>query len=657
MTARRLLLLILLALTVAAPLWAAEQQDTTMDDVVVTASRSAEQRRCISANITTIDSAELRSSTSRSVGEVLAEKGLGHIHAYPGALTSIGIRGFRTDSHGNDLLGHVLILLDGRRAGSGNATKFLTKNVERIEIIRGPGAVQYGSSGMGGVVNIITRKGDKNSLFVAGGVGSFNASEGSIGGTANLDGVDFAGAFTRRSRDAYNSGDDKRYNNTDLDEQTAVSAQLGYTFATNQRVGIIYTSSEVEDAGSPSYFSEIDYDDTTDKDNWSIDFKYTGSSAAGRVNWMARYFFGKDKNLWRDPPASDPSAWGFDDGIPSKNETEQKGAQAQVSATFATTTITVGFDWLDYEVKNTWTPEKSTYENPALFLLGRTSLLDERLTISYGLRYDWYAVEMKNPKGRDEDQSNATPQIGVAFMLNDHLKLRAQYAEGFMMPAADQLAADYYNWGSHYVGNDDLDPESSKTWEGGIDYSANALNVSLTYFYTDFEDKIVSSRLANGDRSWDNSGDATISGFETALSYDIGLALKLAWEIRPYFSATFLDEYDDDKTHADLMYVSQTTYSAGIGVGDGDGFACRFNVAYASSQDVQDWESAYGAHTTLPHSTVADLFASYRLLHSDKGGDLTVRGEIRNLFDEDYAYVKGYPMPGRSFFVGMRWDY
>jgi vitamin B12 transporter len=122
---------------------------------------------------------------------VLAEKGIGHIQKYPGTLTAVGIRGFRTDSHGNDLQGKVLVLLDGRRSGTGNVAKILTQNLERIEIIRGPGAVQYGSAGMGGVVNIITRKGTDNGMQVSVGAGSYDRVQGAFGGTINRDGFDF----------------------------------------------------------------------------------------------------------------------------------------------------------------------------------------------------------------------------------------------------------------------------------------------------------------------------------------------------------------------------------------------------------------------------------------------------------------------------------
>ncbi|NOQ45551.1 MAG: TonB-dependent receptor [Desulfobulbaceae bacterium] len=632
-------------------------QPTMMDEVVVTASRGAEAKKEISSNLTLIDREELDQSAGRNVGDLFAEKGIGNIHKYPGSLTSISIRGFRTDTHGNDLQGHVLVLLDGRRAGTGNLAKILTKNVERIEIIRGPGAVQYGSAGMGGVVNIITRQGKDNSFFLEAGGGSFDTAAGSIGGTIKENGFDFAGSFTYRTRGDYDTGSGDRYYNTGINYETGTSANVGYSFTKNNRLGIIFTRFEVDEAGSAEFFSANDLDDTTDKENYSVDANYTGATPSVRYQWMGRYFFGKDENSWTEPTGSDPTGW--DDGIASANKTDQQGAQAQVTGTFEASTITAGFDWLDYAVENSWTPNKTNYTNPALFLLGKTAFLDDRLTANIGLRSDWYEVEVKEPAGRNEEQSRLTPKIGLAWMVIDGLKLRAQYAQGFMMPSADQLAADFISFGSRVVGNRDLDPEKSATYEGGLDFSKNGFNATFTYFYTNFEDKIATDYLADGSKTWKNLGDATISGFETELSYDLGIPLDWSWEVRPYLNLSLLTRYEDDTTGEDLQYVSGANYSTGFIVGNGDGFFCRFNVTYAGSQDVQDWES--GTYPTpvvkLDSNTVADLTASRRFYENDNLGALTLRGEVRNLFDEDYAYVKGYPMPGRSIFIGLRWEY
>ncbi|MBW2120189.1 MAG: TonB-dependent receptor, partial [Deltaproteobacteria bacterium] len=114
---------------------------STMDEVVVSAGRVEEKKKELTSNVLIIDEEEIKNSSARDVGDLLAEKGIGHIQKYPGALTSFGIRGFRTEAHGNDLKGHVLVLLNGHRAATGNVAKLMTRNIERIEIIRGPASV------------------------------------------------------------------------------------------------------------------------------------------------------------------------------------------------------------------------------------------------------------------------------------------------------------------------------------------------------------------------------------------------------------------------------------------------------------------------------------------------------------------------------------
>ncbi len=163
----------------------------------------------------------------------------------------------------------------------------------------------------------------------------------------------------------------------------------------------------------------------------------------------------------------------------------------------------------------------------------------------------------------------------------------------------------------------------------------------------------------DGSSTWKNLGDATIAGFEGEISYDVGEPMGWSWEVKPYLGMTILTKYEDDQTGEDLLYVNGTNLSAGLVVNNGAGTFVRFNVVYAGKQDVNDYES--GNYPTpvveLDSSTVADLVASYRFLESDTYGTFTLRGEVRNLFDEEYAYVKGYPMPGINWFLGLRWDY
>ena len=517
----------------------AAEQPVVMDEVVISASRVKESKKEVSANITVINSEDIAQSTSTNLADLLAEKGLGHVHAYPGSLASIGLRGFRTDTLGNDLRSHVLILIDGRRAGTGNAKKILNKNIDRIEIIRGPGAVQYGSAGMGGVINVITKQGTENSGFAEIGAGSFGRMEESVGATFAGAKIDFSAALSNTKIDDYDTGDGKTFYNTGIDRETGAGINIGYTFTANNRIGLVFNGYEADGAGTPNYLSANDLDDYTETSNYSFDLSYSGASSDNTASWLARYFFGKDENNWYDPTASNPD-W-YDDAVPDKNKTDQQGLQLQGSSAIGILTLTGGFDWTNYDVTNSWSPEKTTYSNPAVFLLGKVKLGSDNLVANFGLRQDWFDVEVEEPVGRKEDQDNLSPMLGLAWQATDTIKVRAQYAEAFMMPSADQLAIDTSSWGTRVVGNPNLDPEKSKTYEAGIDYQKNSLKLALSYFRSSYEDKIITDYLADGSRSWTNLGDATIAGIETEVGYDLGEPLGLEWELRPYLNLTYFD--------------------------------------------------------------------------------------------------------------------
>lgn len=624
----------------------------TMETIVVTAGRVPEKQKTLTNNVAVIDRETIEQSPARDVGELLKEQGL-YVREYPGNLTSVAIRGFRTDTTGNDLTSKVLILLDGRRAGTGNLAKIMTKNVERVEIIRGPASVQYGTAAVGGIVNVITRQGSGTpTAFVEGGLGSWRYETASAGGQGEVNSLDFSIAGTRATIEDYDTAGGEKYNNTGYDEKENLSLNAGYNFNSFHRLGVIYTNFSVDEAGSPYYLSQNDLTSYLDKSNYSIDAVYTGSAAGERYTWKLRYFEGKDKDKYTSP------SWAYT----SEDITDRKGAQAQLSVDLGMATITGGVDWVNYEIESTSTPERSTYDNPAGFLLAKARLMDERLIVSAGGRYDSYEVEIKEGQGGKEDDTYFSPNVGLAYLVTEHLKLRANYGQAFVMPGADQLAADYFDptYYSQVVGNPDLTPEESATWEGGIDYSNSGIFLSLTYFYTDFKDKIETVILSGGETSWENLGEATISGIEGDLNVDLGEIYGWDFQVRPYVRFTYLTQFEDDATGDDLKYTPDWTASYGISFSDGMGMAATFNVAYTGEQLVEDWESQVWPNdvevVTMGSATAASLTVSKTLLTSERWGKLTLKGDITNLFNSDYAYVKGYPMPGRSYFLGLRYD-
>ncbi|MBU2621439.1 MAG: TonB-dependent receptor [Proteobacteria bacterium] len=624
----------------------------TLEEVVVTASRVKEKKKEITTNVTIIDEEEIKDSSATDLGDLLAEKGIGHIHKYPGASTSVGIRGFRTDATGVDLAGKVLILIDGRRAGTGNAAKIMTKNIERVEIIRGPASVQYGSAAMGGVVNVITKQGKgKPTAFVEGLLGSYDYKEGSAGFSGKYKAFDFSGSFTSDSRDDYDTANGARYYNTGYNHKENSSLNLGYEFLPRNRIGVIYTYFDVDHVGNPGYFSQNDLDDYSDTGNRSVDFIYDGKTQNGLFFWKVRYFDGKDENEWFNPTSN----------YHSKTTVDPKGAQAQFSYNQKYFLLTGGVDWVNYETKSTSSSKNSEYDNPAGFLLAKARLFDQKLIITGGVRYDEYEVDMKGDGGK-ESADHTSPQVGAAYLLTDWLKLRANYGEAFRMPTAQQLAGDMMMGATRYVGNPNLKPEEGETYEGGLDLSYASFNAGLTYFHTDFKDKIERYTKAPRITSYRNLGKAEIEGFEGEFSYDIGSLFSWDYQVKPYVSFTYLTKYKDKEANEDLNYTSDLHVSYGITVSDFSGFSANLNLAYTGKQNIDDWESAGPPTWVAPviekgSFTVANLTVSKKILDAEKYGSVTLKGEIQNLFDKDYEYVQGYPMPGRMFFLGLRYDF
>lgn len=627
-----------------------------LEEVVVTAGRVKEKKKEITSNITIIDEEEIKNSSATDLGDLFAEKGIGHIHKYPGTSTSVGIRGFRTDATGVDLAGKVLILIDGRRAGTGNAAKIMTKNIERIEVIRGPASVQYGTAAMGGVVNVITRQGKgKLTAFVEGLLGSHDYKEGSAGFSGKYKAFDFSGGFTRDSRGDYDTGSGARFYNTAYNHKKNGSLNLGYEFLPGNRIGVIYTYFDADYVGNPGYLSQNDRDDYKDSDNKSADFIYDGKTQNGLFLWKVRYFDGKDEDEYFDPVASNPDSW--DNGIPDKVSVDYKGTQAQFSYNQKYILLTAGFDLVNYETEDSeYSPKNTEYDNIAGFLLAKARLFDQKFIITGGVRYDEYEVDMKSDGGKQSDD-HMSPRVGAAYVLADWLKLRANYGEAFRMPTAQQLACDMNMWSVHYVGNPNLKPEKSETYEGGLDFSYTSFNVGLTYFHTDFKDKIESYTKNNGDTSYMNLGKAEIEGIEGSFSYDIGSLFSWDYQIKPYVSFTRLTKYKDKKANEDLKYISDLHVSYGIMASDFSGFSANMNLAYTGKQNISDYEGGTYATITKGSFTVANLTVSKKILDAEKYGSVTLKGEIQNLFDKDYEYAQGYPIQGRSFFLGLRYDF
>ncbi len=630
-----------LGFLLAISLPAAAQEVETLETVVVTAGRIEEKVRHVTQAMTVIPREEILKNQSREMGDLLRNYGI-QISGNAGNenFSQIAIRGMRSSLFGTDLQSPVMTLVNGRRIGTSNISMIPMVNIERIEILRGAAAVQYGTSAMGGVVNIITRRGSEEPQAALEVGGDTWMGFRALGEFAGMKGdVDFSGGLTYANVDKdYRTGKNETYHNTSQDHRIGFSADLGYNFAEEHRLGFSVIGVQAEGMGMPNEMKYNDRESYSDRQNHSVEFIYEGGYKDYGLNWMSRYFNGYDKYEAHD------FQWGY-----SEIENEFQGAQGQASLEQGVFTFTAGLDWLKYDVANTYSTSSGKYDNVGVFLLGKAALFAESLILSAGVRYDTYTLEIE---GEDDDLDKATPSFGIAWLPTDWLTLRGNYGQSYRIPQALELVGMP---AFDYIGNSDLRPEKGKGGDIGFEINYESLNLGLTYFQTDYKDKIASVSLPGNITQYQNlDGTTKYRGLEAQLSYDLGAAFDWPFMLKPYVNLTHLLKYEDADNNK-VRNVSNNDIAYGVNFSHPDsGLDVDVRVVYFGHQYEMDWGSYEEVKTG--GDTTVDLFVTQRIAQWENG-TLSVKGELRNMFDVDYATTLNYPLPGRSFYLGLRYDY
>jgi Outer membrane receptor for ferrienterochelin and colicins len=669
--------LALAAILAPQALWAQDEYgpvpsgaNMSLDTMVVTATRTAESMREVTTNTTVITAEQINNSTARSLDEILVQQGFQVMN--DGATKRLRIRGMGQNQMSNELESNVLVLLNGRRLGANNVAIMGLDNIERVEIIRGPSAVQFGSSAMGGVVNVITKRGvpGETEIGVEAGIGSYDLYKGILSLSGGVGGFDFSGSVTNWSRDNYDVSGGHEWKYTSIDSSTSMNLDLGYNFFEKHRLGLNLNYYDQNDSqfpgsgwantGRPSSPSYGDYGNY-DFSNYNLAFLYEGATDDDRFNWFARYSFGKDEIKRVNHSVS----WGDSYG---REEMDNKSAAAQIAYSEDIFSVALGLDYIKYDY--TTLEIDSSQNNMAGYLSAKLRLLDEMLIISAGGRYDHFKNEVAGLGSSSDD--NFAPSIGLAVLPNDWLKLRANYSEGFKIASPRQTVGYRGAWGS-WIPNHNLDPETSKTFEIGADVSCEYLDASLTYFHTNWDNKIVS--LGTGvpnQYQYQNLKGATIEGLELAFGVNIGQAFDWEVDLRPYINLTYLMTRENkDRTGGGgsvqavrsntLPNTPEYTISYGLNfaypVYD---FKANINAVYSGETLTQDWRTlspTNGRYIKHSGGTVVDLHLEKSLITFDNCSKLSLKVDVKNLFDSDNDAYLDYPGPGRNFYVGLRYDY
>lgn len=240
------------------------------------------------------------------------------------------------------------------------------------------------------------------------------------------------------------------------------------------------------------------------------------------------------------------------------------------------------------------------------------------------------------------------------MFFDEVLRLRVNLGEGYKSPTADQLAADYVHssTGVHYLGNPDLDPETSLTYDCGFDVYLESMTLKVDYFHTDYEDKIVSdTSMDNGVRTttYVNHGDAAITGVEVGLQWATGQTISLPFDASFYTTMSFITDMEDKETGKDLLYISDYEIKSGLNI-TYRGLSAQLSHVLVGPQMITNWDTY--ADEEKDSFDFWDLTLRCRFAENWE-----VRGSILNLFDQEVEWVRGHLMPERNYRIGLTYNF
>lgn len=586
------------------------EEDT--DEIVVTATRTKQSIKDVGSSITVITKEQIENSKAPLILDVLRNvPGIEVTRTQGiGGTTSIFMRG--GDS------AHTLVFIDGVQAnsttsGSFNFANLTTDNIERIEILRGPQSTLYGSEAMGGVINIITVKGEGETKIA---IGSEYGTHETYREKFNLSGgkekVDYSAGVsylkTHGISDASSGREEDGY------ENFTGSVRVGREFMDSGRVDTTLRVSH-SDFELDSFTFPVGPTDDEDRRQKSEEV----------------YFSTKAENTFFD--IWTPSI------LVSVNDTELEGLdltedanefriptrlwraehQSDINVTDFDT-ATLGFEFEVQEGENDGKFDKQTTYNRGAFFQNQIEIFDG-LNWTAGLRYDRHSAFGVHYTYRSTLSYN---------LENVGARLHGSWGKGFRAPSINELFFPNF-------GNPGLNPEESKGWDVGIEKTIieNKLNFDITYFENDFTDLIIAAAQPDGSFIAENVSKAEAEGFESLLTFKPYSKIAL---IGTYTYTDTTDRGKNDqlprrpRNRASLSLNTQPLEKLNLNL---TGIMVRDRIDSVDGADMEDYWTA----NLAAKYTFTELMAGYL--------------RFENLFDRDYEEVTGFDTLDLTVYGGV----
>jgi vitamin B12 transporter len=609
-----------------------EVRDSTKS-VVISASKSERELSSVANSVTVIDKAELERKQDYSLAEVLADQATLDVVSTgtKGASTSVSIRGANSE--------HTLVILDGIELNnpilpsrSFNFADLGLNSVERIEILRGAQSSLYGSDAMGGVINIISQKGQDDSVTLSSEAGSNSTFVEQLSASGSEDILNYAFSVIREDTEGISAAD-ARSGNSENDSygNTGYFANLGLRPSQDHDFSTIFraidSKSELDNFGG-SFGDDLNREQTNTQYFWgsALKSKFMDQKLGTSLSYsLSDQSFSDDNDP--DLISADFLRSKYKGFLQSSDLMIDYQITPQInSAIGIENEQEVGES--DYYSDGTFGPFESNFDERSATTNGVYTQnlvnLSENLSLSLGARTDSHSYF---------GNSTTWSLAPLLTLPETSSRIFATAGSGYKAPSLFQLFSSY--------GSQDLEAEESLAFDFGVEQELlkNKSSIKLTYFNQKFDD------LINFDPNtyiFSNIEEASTEGVETALNYIINESstFKLAY--------TYLDATNDQSGQA-LLRRARHKLSADLSIDPSENLNCSIQTNYRSSSYDNDFSVFPSERTTLAGYTTVDLALNYNIT-----SDLKLFGRVDNIFDVNYQEVFGYGTYGVSAFAGLK---
>jgi vitamin B12 transporter len=627
---------------------AGQDKATTLDRILVTDGRTPIEQQKSGRAFTVITGEQLEKNQVRYVADALRQVpgfAVSRTGSF-GGFTQVRVRGAEAN--------HLLVMIDGVEVSETSSGEFdfgslLVDDIDRIEILRGPQSAFWGSNATAGVVNIITRRGERSGFKVdarteTGTDGTFLGGVSLRGGGQNYD-VALSAAFRRT--DGFNIADNG--NEKDGDRNTTLNGKVTFDLSPDLTVDATmrYVNRKSDTDPQDFRWGSDTYGKVIDGLDWTATRELFGSVGAtyvsmdGALTQKARF---TSSDTHRDNFSSldsfTPNTW--DDGNRYKGSYQASYGFDTPAMLDAHNQLTAGYEWQ----RETFSPSHltQTFSRQSNSFVGeyRGEFLDQ-FYVNAGLRRDL----------NDRFEDATTWSLSGAWKVPDTAtRLHASVGTGITNPTFYEQFGYYPG---SFVGNPNLKPEESTGFDIGVEqgFFHGGLVVDVTYFNQDLTHEIATV--------FDPGPDYLSSPVNRdGVSKRQGVELSATVDFFNGFTATATYTYTDatEQTKAGdprLEEVRRPKHAGSLNaayVFDEDRARVFGEVVFNGKMLDNSFSTAGTTRVTLGAYTVVNVGGSYKINER-----LEAYGRIENLFDEQYQEVFGYNTQGRTAFIGLKGNY